>query len=99
MNKAVVAALAAVAGGLIGASVALLYAPDTGERQRRKIKVIFNRQTKLTKEEFDKIVASLKKNLSKEEFEKVIEKLKKSLRKGEEAEEVAEVVEEDYEAE
>lgn len=98
MNKAVVAALAAVAGGVIGASIALLYAPDTGERQRRKIKIYLNRQTKLTKEEYEKIVASLKQSLSKEELAKIVEKLKKQLRKGEEPEEVGEVVE-DYEAE
>lgn len=98
MNKAVVAALAAVAGGVIGASIALLYAPDTGERQRRKIKIYLNRQTKLTKEEYEKIVASLKQSLSKEELTKIVEKLKKQLRKGEEPEEVGEVVE-DYEAE
>lgn len=98
MNKAVVAALAAVAGGVIGASIALLYAPDTGERQRRKIKIYLNRQTKLTKEEYEKIVASLKQSLSKEELAKIVEKLKKQLRKGEEPEEIGEVVE-DYEAE
>jgi len=50
-----------MAGALVGGTVALLFAPDTGERQRRKIKVILERHgVRLAKEEYDKLVEELR---------------------------------------
>jgi len=58
--------LASLLGGaLVGGLIGLLYAPESGERQRRKLKVILERHgVKLAKEEFDKLVEELK-NLGK----------------------------------
>lgn len=50
-----------IAGALVGGTVALLFAPDTGERQRRKIKVILERHgVRLAKEEYEKLVEELR---------------------------------------
>lgn len=87
MNKTLVAAIAAVAGGIIGASVALLYAPETGERQRRKIKVVIDKGAKVGKEEIDKAVAAVREavdkgtQLSKEQVDKLVASVKSALSK------------------
>ena len=60
-NKTGLAVAALLGGALIGGALGLLFAPDTGERQRRKIKVALERHgVKLAKEEFNKLVDELK---------------------------------------
>lgn len=60
-NKTGLAVAALLGGALIGGALGLLFAPDTGERQRRKIKVALERRgIKLAKEEFNKLVDELK---------------------------------------
>lgn len=57
---------ALLGGALLGGTAALLLAPDTGERQRRKIKVVLERHgVRLAKEELDKLVEELKGTFSK----------------------------------
>lgn len=60
-NKSGIAVAALLGGVLIGGTLGLLFAPDTGERQRRKIKVALERHgVKLAKEELNKLVEELK---------------------------------------
>ncbi len=66
-NKTGLAVVALLGGALIGGTLGLLFAPDTGERQRRKIKVALERHgVKLAKEEFNKLVDELK-NIGKKD--------------------------------
>lgn len=87
MNKTVIAAIAAVAGGIVGASIALLYAPDSGKNQRRKIKIVVDKGTKAGKEQVDRAVAAVKEaldkgtKLSKEQAEKIVASVKSALSK------------------
>ena len=58
-TKGVVAAL--VGGAVLGAGIALLFAPEKGEDQRSKIKeALEKRGIKLDKEGFDKLVEEIK---------------------------------------
>ena len=60
-NRTGLAVFALLGGALIGGTLGLLFAPDTGERQRRKIKVALERHgVNLAKEEFNKLVEELK---------------------------------------
>lgn len=69
-NKTGLAVAALLGGALIGGALGLLFAPDTGERQRRKIKVALERRgIKLAKEEFNKLVDELKNIGKKDEVE------------------------------
>ena len=85
MNKTLVAALAAVAGGIVGAGVALLYAPECGARQRRKIKVVVGKGARVSKEEIDKTIATVKAvagkyaQLSKEQMDELVASLRSAL--------------------
>ena len=66
-NKTGLAVVALLGGALIGGTLGLLFAPDTGERQRRKIKVALERHgVKRAKEEFNKLVDELK-NIGKKD--------------------------------
>ena len=66
-NKTGLAVVALLGGALIGGTLGLLFAPDTGERQRRKIKVALERHgVQLAKEEFNKLVDELK-NIGKKD--------------------------------
>ena len=69
-NKTGLAVVALLGGALIGGTLGLLFAPDTGERQRRKIKVALERHgVKLAKEEFNKLVDELKNICKKDEVD------------------------------
>ena len=59
-NKVAAAAMLLLAGGIIGAGVALLYAPQTGYRTRRDI----TRCTKKLKTKADEAVEDIKENVS-----------------------------------
>lgn len=60
-NKTGLAVAALLGGAIIGGALGLLFAPEPGERQRRKIKVALERHgVKLAKEEFNKLVDELK---------------------------------------
>lgn len=59
-NKLAAAALMLVAGGIIGAGVALLYAPQSGERTRRDL----NRCARKVKSRADEAVEDLADNIS-----------------------------------
>lgn len=59
-NKIAAAALLLLAGGIIGAGVALLYAPQTGERTRRDL----SRCAKKVKSRADDVVEDLSDSIS-----------------------------------
>lgn len=59
-NNAMVGALMLVAGGIIGAGVALLFAPQSGERTRRDI----TRYAKKTKHKVEDVVDELTDSIS-----------------------------------
>jgi len=70
MKKGLEIASTFLVGAVVGGTVALLFAPDTGERQRRKIKVILERHgIRLAKEEYEKLVDELKSTFNRSKGE------------------------------
>jgi len=76
-NSALVGALMLVAGGIIGAGVALLFAPQSGERTRRDI----SRYAKRTRHKVEDVVDEFTDNVS-DMVDSVGEKVSDILDKG-----------------
>ena len=60
MKNGIAIAVSLVGGALIGGALGLLFAPEPGERQRRKIRVALERHGLKLKEEFNKLVEEIK---------------------------------------
>lgn len=74
MKNGIALAAAFVGGAVAGAAIGLLFAPEKGEEQRRKIKdALEKRGVKLGKEELTKLVDELKSIGSKKSSDVEIE--------------------------
>ena len=90
-NAGIVGLVSFLAGAAIGASIALLFAPQSGEETRKKIKDFSGKLADDVKEGYEKIAKEAKKSIEsvKNSAEKAIETVKAKVKK-ETLEDVAE---------
>jgi gas vesicle protein len=72
MNKNVALAVSFLGGAAIGAALGLLLAPDSGERQRRKIRIALQRHgINLSADELEKLLKKFRPSTHVEEDDAV----------------------------